>query len=386
MKEALFNACGRKGLFTPKDRLRGRGSWTLRGGELVYHCGEDLWLYDRQTYKFRELPIGMLEDMLYPRLSEIPAPWFGPLGINELERTVGSLLHTFRKWNWERPDVDPVLLLGWVGVAYLGGALDWRPACLLCGDKGTGKSTLQDALKLLFGFALFHSADTTAAGIYQRMAHDARPVALDEVEPGADPRKHAQVVQLMRDASSGAMGRRGGADGAPSGISDAQRLPIFGDQQPDPILARLVTGRDPAFAAARSRSQAAAGSDRCRHVRARGVGALDAAMAKICGLLEFYRGVLDAGGHDARGQMTYGTLLACADMMLGPELGERSACRCRRMAPIGASARRRQAAGGARRAAELAGLRASAAHRACAGLGATTKSHHDDRRCNREAY
>ena len=65
----------------------------------------------------------------------------------------------------------------------------------------------------IFGDALFHSSDTTAAGIYQRLAHDTRPVALDELEPGTDPRKIANVVQLMRDASSGAMGRRGGADG-----------------------------------------------------------------------------------------------------------------------------------------------------------------------------
>ena len=56
--------------------------------------------------------------------------------------------------------------------------------------------------RLLFGDALFDSADTTAAGIYQRMKQDARPIALDELEPGADPRKVANVVQLMRDASS----------------------------------------------------------------------------------------------------------------------------------------------------------------------------------------
>jgi hypothetical protein len=84
---------------------------------------------------------------------------------------------------------------------------------LLLGDRSTGKSTLQNDLKLIFGEALFHSSDTTAAGIYQRMKNDTRPIALDELEPGADGRKVDNVVQLMRDASSGAIGRRGSSDG-----------------------------------------------------------------------------------------------------------------------------------------------------------------------------
>ena len=35
-------------------------------------------------------------------------------------------------------EVDPVLLLGWIGAAFLGGALPWRPAVYLTGDAATG--------------------------------------------------------------------------------------------------------------------------------------------------------------------------------------------------------------------------------------------------------
>jgi hypothetical protein len=186
--------------------MRGRGAWTFRSGNLVYHSGDALWICEKG--RFKTLATGVHENMLYPRLSALSEPWTE--SITPDENPARKLLETFRKWNWTRPDVDPVLLLGWIGCALIGGALDWRPAVLLIGDRATGKSTLQQALRNIFGDTLFRSADTTAAGIYQAMAHDARPVALDELEPDSDPRKLDNVVHLMRTSASGDIGRRGG--------------------------------------------------------------------------------------------------------------------------------------------------------------------------------
>jgi hypothetical protein len=186
--------------------MRGRGAWTFRSGNLVYHSGDALWICEKG--RFKTLATGVHENMLYPRLSALAEPWTESITIEE--NPARKLLETFRKWNWTRPDVDPVLLLGWIGCALIGGALDWRPAVLLIGDRATGKSTLQHALRNIFGDTLFRSADTTAAGIYQAMAHDARPVALDELEPDSDPRKLDNVVHLMRTSASGDIGRRGG--------------------------------------------------------------------------------------------------------------------------------------------------------------------------------
>lgn len=319
VRQALMLACSRKGQFSATDKLRGRGMWKLRGGGLIYHAGEELWVVERG--RFVEKPTGVYEGHLYPRLPGIPAPFTAPIGATELNRTIKAMLQTFRKWHWERPDIDPVLLLGWIAVAYLGGALTWRSAVLLLGDKGTGKSTLQEALKVLFGDALFHSADTTAAGIYQRMGQDARPVALDELEPGSDPRKISNVVQLMRDASSGAMGRRGGSDGAAAEFQmrsaflfsainnpvtkaqDLSRMAVLrlkeldlGQARPDPIDAEIAG----------------------RVCLARVMLEWD----KFEATLEVYKRALAAGGHVGRGGDTYGTLLAGAELLLGPELGE----------------------------------------------------------------
>src|ERR1043166_8306118 len=43
IKETLFRACARMGFFSPNDKMRGRGAWTFRSGNLVYHAGERLW-------------------------------------------------------------------------------------------------------------------------------------------------------------------------------------------------------------------------------------------------------------------------------------------------------------------------------------------------------
>jgi hypothetical protein len=320
VKECIFRACSRSGLFVPRDRMRGRGAWRLRGGGLVYHAGEEVWEFDSGPKRFREFATGMREGFFYNRLAQLPAPWTQPLSVDLRRRTIGALFSTVRRWNWERPDVDPSLFLGWIGAAYLGGALRWRPGVLVLGDKGTGKSTLQELLKQLFGDALFHSADATAAGIYQALLYDTLPVALDEAE-GGDSRRMQQVIQLWRDASSGSTGRRGGATGVPTEfmmrssflftainnpITSAQDLsrcailrlrPLREDQTPPAPIDADVCGRV---------------------VLARMMQEWDGFER----LYECYSAALGGGGHDYRGKETYASLLACNEMLLGPELAE----------------------------------------------------------------
>lgn len=320
IKETLFRACAIKGFFSPADRMRGRGGWTLRSGNVVYHAGDRLWTIEHG--RFVDRPTGVHENKLYPRLSGLPEPWTQPIAPED--NPARALLQTFRCWNWTRPEVDPILLLGWIGVAMLGGALPWRPAVLLLGDRATGKSTLQQGLRDVFGEALFRSADTTAAGIYQSMGHDSRPVALDELEPDSDPRKLSNVVHLMRTSSSGDVGNRGGPTKGEASqfqmysaflfsainnpLHSAQDLsrcavlrlmPIAGDKKaPDPINADITGSM---VLAQILRAWGDGGLNFKRHH-----GRFAQALAK--------------GGHQKRGQDTYGILLACAAMMLGDDL------------------------------------------------------------------
>lgn len=321
IKEILFRACSIKGFFSPADKMRGRGGWKMRGGQLVYHAGDRLWIADKGN-RFRELPTGVHEGKLYPRLSALPEPWTQP--ITPDDNPAAKLLQTFRKWTWTRPEVDPILLLGWLGVAFLGGALDWRPAVLLLGDRATGKSTLQNALRDLFGEALFRSADTTAAGIYQSMGHDARPVALDELEPDSDPRKLSNVVHLMRTSSSGDVGNRGGPT-----KGEASQFQMYSAFLFSAINNPLHSAQDMSRCAVLRLLPIDLNQPRPEPVNAETTGPMILALMMQAwgeGGLGFKRqydrfaAALQKGGHSKRGQDTYGTLLACAAMMLGDEL------------------------------------------------------------------
>src|SRR5690606_22632710 len=104
-------------------------------------------------------------------------------------------------------------LLGWIGSSLLGGALDVRPIVFTTGGAGVGKSTLHNIIRALFGNVLYTTANTTAAGIYQNLKQDSRPVAVDEFERKAHSSKEGQIVELARQSYSGAKGYRGGANG-----------------------------------------------------------------------------------------------------------------------------------------------------------------------------
>lgn len=319
LRSALFRACSRAGLFSPSDRMRGRGMWPTKSGGILYHAGEELWFYDGRSGRPRVQETGLHEGFFYPRFPSLPAPWTEP--IKPENNPARELLAMLRSPAWTRPDIDPVLLLGWIGVAYLGGALDWRSAVLLLGDKGTGKSTLQDDFKALFGEALFHSADTTAAGIYQRMKIDSRPIALDELEPDADNRKVQNVVQLMRDASSGAVGRRGSSDGTAGEFQMRSAFMFSAINNPltqSQDLSRVAILRMaplPADLPAKPTIDA----DTCGRMI---LAILMREWPRFYDTRAAYMAALGAGGHDARGQKTYGTLLAAADLILGEELAD----------------------------------------------------------------
>ena len=316
VRQSLFRACDRRGMFSPTDKLRGRGAWPLRGGGLVYHAGEELWICE--AGRIKALDTGLLQGHLYARHPSLPAPW--PEDITPELNPAGKLLETFRKWNFERPLVDPVLLLGWIGVAFLGAALRWRSAVLLLGDRETGKSTLQKALYDLFGDALYRSGNTTAAGIYQHMAHDARPIAVDEAEPD-ETKKMQGLIELMRVAASGALMQRGGQSGTPieyqlnsAFLFSAINNPLTSAQDMSRVAVLRLRRLDPS-----QERPEPIDADTCGRLL---LAQLMRQWPRFEATFGAYRDALRGGGHNNRGQDTYGTLLAAADIMLGPELGD----------------------------------------------------------------
>jgi len=205
-RAALFAACAYMGTFELEDRVRGRGAWRDENGQLVFHAGDAIWIEGRWR------PPGAHGRFIYPGRPKIGRPMrqLEPQG----DGSPGSiLLDGLKSWNWERPDLDPRLALGWVMSAMVGGALEQRPVAYVVGTEGAGKSTLQKLFRLLMNGALLATSNTTQAGIYQKVKQDSVAVLVDEMEAKEDTRTTDKILELARVAYSGDKMQRGGKDG-----------------------------------------------------------------------------------------------------------------------------------------------------------------------------
>lgn len=306
----LQAACAAKGAWSPVDRIRGRGAWLGAKKDLILHTGSGLWINGR------EMPTGELGRYVYPTRPPIMTPW--PTRIDEEGNPAKLLVPLFRRWNWARPDVDPVLLLGWVGCAMIGGALDHRPAIYVTGDKGTGKSSLQAILKGLFGEALIQTTNTTAAGIYQRIGQDSLPIAIDEFEAKDHNGRAKAILELARQAYSGGLMFRG-SDGHVGVEFQSRSAFLFSSINAPPLepqdlsrmallrLHKLNVDSPPPEIDAEDLERLG------RMVLRRMIDQWH----RFATTWQAYAAELKEAGHDGRGQATFATLLAAADCIVG---------------------------------------------------------------------
>lgn len=312
-QSCLISEAARRGIFNPSERVRGRGAWRTPAG-LVWHGGDRI--YRITSGRLEASPPGEIDGIFYPSLPRCTVPWQEPVPVDT--SPARHLFQSLQSWNWERRNLDPLLVVGWVVCAFLSGALDWRPHLYTIGDKGVGKSTLHFLIKGLLGQSLHSTADTTPAGIYQRVKQDCLPVAIDELEATADNRRVEGVVTLARLASSGAVMYRGGGEHEgvefqlrntffmsginrpPMGAADLSRMALLS-------LGKLDKGavRPPPL------DIDTAGRMMLRQV-------MDG-WPRFGELLQSWRNELFIGGVDSRGQDTWGTLLAAAQLVLGAE-------------------------------------------------------------------
>lgn len=207
-QEAMMGACARRGIWRPQEHVRGRGSWLDGKGGLVVHAGNRLYFSDGRT----DRP-GMVGDQVYPAATRAVAPLEDDEG-PDIRIAASELLALLETWNFKR-DFDGRLLLGWIVAALMAGALKVRPLVWVTGEKGTGKSSLvgeDGVVHAVLGKSILMTANTTAAGLYQKIEYDSLPVAIDEIEAKRGNQKTEAVIELARQAYSGGMVLRGGAD------------------------------------------------------------------------------------------------------------------------------------------------------------------------------
>ncbi len=209
-QESMMTACARRGIWRPQDHVRGRGVWEAHDGRLIVHSGDQLHFSDGHS----ELP-GLVAGQVYPAGPKALTPT-SPKEKQPIDgqTAAAELLELFESWNWSR-EFDARLLLGWCVAAMMGGALKVRPLAWVTGEKGAGKSTLVGeggVIHKVFGTGILMTANTTAAGLYQKIMYDSLPVSIDEIEAKRGNQKTEAVIELARQAYSGGMVLRGGAD------------------------------------------------------------------------------------------------------------------------------------------------------------------------------
>lgn len=301
----LMAECASKGVWEPFERVRGAGCWLDDDDKIIIHCGDVVIQDDEQTSP------GVCGAYVYPSEPARQRPWEGEVKAEDFKE-LEALLKT---WSWRRPTIDPMLLLGWIGAAFIGGALKWRPLMWLSGDRGTGKSTLQEVINCVFNNSILSVSDPTPAAIFQKIQFSSLPVALDEMEPEADSKKVQSIIKLARQACSGGVILRGSAEGNASEFK-ARNCYLFSS-----ILVPALLPQDRSRMAILELDRISGTPPKINRKELAAVGSkiLRRMIDKIDDFnrnMEMLRIGFSSLGFDSRGCDQFGTLIAAAQVLL----------------------------------------------------------------------
>jgi putative DNA primase/helicase len=197
-QNAIMGACVAQGVYDP-SRLRGRGAWA-DADRVILHLGNRLVINGR-SHPITRLPSNFQSLYCYENAKAIDGPGRDTLS-DQVALDVRCIAERFR---WEAP-ASANLLLGWIVLAPVCGALKWRPHIWITGGAGTGKTTILGSfMKPLLG-GMFEGATggTTEAGLRGQLRSDAIPVVFDELEQNElkDKLQVQNILALARIASS----------------------------------------------------------------------------------------------------------------------------------------------------------------------------------------
>ena len=323
---ALMDACIKKGVFEPDSKIRGAGAWKGDDGDLIVHFGSCIGVFPVKGGRPAWFKPRELDGWIYPTRPMMPLP-----ARDIVPGAAAEVLAYLRSWNWERPDVDPWLLLGFVVSCYFGAALQWHPLFWAVGDRGTGKSTLLMMIYSLLGNFMLKIENATSAYIYQKVARDSRAVGIDEAEPDEESTRLKQQMELARAAASGSTIGRGGSDGNP--VEFFQNAPYFfcsinmpGLNSAD--LSRIAVGVLSPLEGWSPPDGAKTPPEEDKVIMRRIMEPLGRQLLRRCmdnwhrfpAVLRAFRGAMKAAGHSGRGADLFGTQLACAHLVLSDEM------------------------------------------------------------------
>ena len=309
--EALKTACHNLGLFIEDQRVRGRGAHRGEDGNVIFHLGNQISIFGKIQ------PLGVRARLVFPLRASLPAPFHA--SVIALGGPAERLLHRVAdSWNFGRPALDPLLLVGMLGVVVLAGALPVRPGCALTGERGTGKSELMKLLCRVMGDWLIYSTDATEAGIRQKLGDDAIGMLLDEQESHGDNTAFTRVQHYWRSSYSGGTTHRGGQNHTGSEfkansvlIAAAINLPAMdsADRSRCIIIEMKPLTPGPKIRLVHDQIWPTIGPLLVRRLQ-------DHYPRLIADIIPAWRALLMSVGWDDRGADTYGVALGCAWALL----------------------------------------------------------------------
>lgn len=177
--------------------IRGRGCW-IDGDDVVYHAG------DKLAVAGQTLPIPRYistERAIYESGLSIPITTANPAK----NANSAQLITLCELLSFEQP-LFGKLLAGWIALAPICGAMQWRPHIWVTGASGSGKTWIMgNIIKPLVGnSAVFVQGNTSEAGIRGQLGSDALPVMFDEAEAEnlRSQTRMEGVLELARQSSA----------------------------------------------------------------------------------------------------------------------------------------------------------------------------------------
>lgn len=307
-RDAMMAACANKGIFDAHEQVRGRGCWKDDNGNLVQHLGDRV-LAGGTSHK-----PGEIGGYVYPGRPPLPAPKLG--GLQDCE----AIYARFQLWNFARGEVDARLLMGQLAAGVLGAALSWRPMAFITGDAGTGKSTLQQYCRDMLGHRIISTVDATEAALRNLLGQDSLMVSFDEIEADAHNDKAQTVLKLARTSASGDSAHRSSSDQV------ARSFTLRGSFLFSAIIPPSMRNQDmQRFAFLRLQTLKSGAKlpiltqAELRDLGAGLVGRITEGWPRWERTLQMFFQSLQQRGHEHRGAMQFGTMLAAAHILLHDE-------------------------------------------------------------------
>lgn len=192
----LIQKCHNMGVFKPES-IRGAGVWD-DGGRIIYNAGSCLF-HDGEQY---DLHSSALKTRNIYNLDSDKPKLIEPLSVKE----AALVYEIAQNINAEELNLTSKLLAGWLFIAPIAGALNWRPHIWITGASGTGKSYLMEefVFRLIKKFSVYMQGGSTEAGVRTATANGSFPVIFDEFETNDQKSgdRVAAIVELARQASS----------------------------------------------------------------------------------------------------------------------------------------------------------------------------------------